>query len=295
VDSGTSPSTNTINQGESEMTGRRAAVGLSLLCALLFSAFAAQSASALGTQAFTCASGSSGTGVGPLQFEDAHCDKSTTEPSKVKFVHKEISGTVEGRTHIHVSNKETKNATTEAISALLTTENFHGFAKVEITCNEVTSEGATGVNWLKNTEIGGVKQVEGEVKLHYANNGGDCVVTGVKNCTTATVTAAQAKFISVEPAAEEMGLKFEPVIAGGNFAEITLHGTCAIAGMAFPVRGSFTATSPAGPNGGGATLVVTPAMSNLTLGGVAVTTSQTTTTRMKTNETLESAIALTTK
>jgi hypothetical protein len=51
------------------MNGRRAVVGLCMLCALLVSAFAAQSASAVGTTAYTCVKGGK---VSPT-YNSAHC------------------------------------------------------------------------------------------------------------------------------------------------------------------------------------------------------------------------------
>ena len=60
---------------EIQMIGRRATVGLSLLCALAFCAFAAQSASAakaVNTTAFTCVEGAT------KDFSDAHCDTKVT-------------------------------------------------------------------------------------------------------------------------------------------------------------------------------------------------------------------------
>jgi hypothetical protein len=55
------------------MYGRRAVVGLSLLCALVFCAFAAPSAQALkGTTITTCKQVGSG-----ATFQDEHCTKQT--------------------------------------------------------------------------------------------------------------------------------------------------------------------------------------------------------------------------
>jgi hypothetical protein len=62
------------------MTGRRAIIGLSLICALAFAAFGAANASALGTTQFTC---KPGTGAG---FSEAHCTSAV--PSGASFVQK---------------------------------------------------------------------------------------------------------------------------------------------------------------------------------------------------------------
>lgn len=68
------------------MTARRSIVGLSVLCALVFSAFAAADATAAGptTTAYTCAK--SGVGVGE-RFSDADC---TTTNKEGSFRHVEI-------------------------------------------------------------------------------------------------------------------------------------------------------------------------------------------------------------
>jgi hypothetical protein len=86
------------------MTGRRAAIGLSVLCALALSAFAAPSAMALkGTTAFTCQPELKPTET-TKGFEDEHCTKALTG-TKVKFVHSEIAPNT--KTLVTVTNNET--------------------------------------------------------------------------------------------------------------------------------------------------------------------------------------------
>jgi hypothetical protein len=63
------------------MNGRRAILDLCMLCALLVSAFAAQSASAAGTTGFTCKAGAAEAG-----FSDAHC-LTPAVGAAVKFTH----------------------------------------------------------------------------------------------------------------------------------------------------------------------------------------------------------------
>jgi hypothetical protein len=95
------------------MSGRRTAVGLSLLCALLFGAFAASRAFAIEeTTAFTCLKNAEPAGAG---FSDAHCTKSVGVEAKYK--HQEISET---STLFEGSNEKTSNNTTEH-----TTSVFH--------------------------------------------------------------------------------------------------------------------------------------------------------------------------
>lgn len=86
------------------MTGRRAVVGLSLLCALLVSAFAAPDASALrGTTAYTCRPEPvpDETTIG---FLDEHCDEAMLGET-VKWVHQEIKP--ETTTKVTATNNET--------------------------------------------------------------------------------------------------------------------------------------------------------------------------------------------
>jgi hypothetical protein len=264
------------------MTGRRAIVGLSLFCALLLGAFAGQGASAASTL-FTCAPAEGG-GAG---FSDAHCDKPVG--TSAKFKHVEIAaGTA---TFIHATNKQTANETKEATPAILTAKEFHGFAEVVITCTEVTSNGVQAENFLKNI-AGPPMSSEGKVALHYNSAGGNCT-TNVKNVTAAVATV-KAKFKPFENG-NEMGIRFEPAVAGDPFAAITFVGG-ALNGEVANVTGSFVGTSRLGAEAepGGATLVVTPAMSSLKLGESKAELSQTTTTVMTTGTTTENAITTTT-
>ena len=74
------------------MIGRKAVIGLSLLSALLFSAFAVQSASALvvkvskNTTAFTCVKTEPNKG----DLKDAHCDEKV-DPNKGEYKHDAIA------------------------------------------------------------------------------------------------------------------------------------------------------------------------------------------------------------
>src|SRR4051794_22799207 len=77
---------NTTTKGDHQMIGRRAVGGLALLCALLFSAFASQSAFAE-TTAFECTKSAA-----TLDFSDAHCDTTAAPPSN--FGHAPLSTAV---------------------------------------------------------------------------------------------------------------------------------------------------------------------------------------------------------
>jgi hypothetical protein len=89
------------------MNGRRAIIGLMLLCALVVSAFAAPNATALrGTTAYTCKPEPKPTEF-TFGFEDEHCDKAILG-TKAKWVHEEIKpGTT---TKVTATNNETGGA-----------------------------------------------------------------------------------------------------------------------------------------------------------------------------------------
>ncbi|MGB7685592.1 MAG: hypothetical protein WBL45_07380 [Solirubrobacterales bacterium] len=86
------------------MIGRRAIVGLSLLCALTCCALAASSAMAVqGTTAFTCKPEPK-PGAGTKGFEDEHCTKAV-EGTKANWVHEEIKP--DTKTEVTATNNET--------------------------------------------------------------------------------------------------------------------------------------------------------------------------------------------
>jgi hypothetical protein len=241
------------------MTGRRAILGLSLVCALAFAAFGAANASALGTTQFTCKPGTTAAG-----FKDAHCTEAV--PSSPAFVHEGIAENVD--TAILGTNLNTdgtrKSATLVSSSA--------GVA-VEITCKIVKATG-TARNIIDGA---GVMQVHGTgVTVHYEEcevlkpAKGECLIVGGK-ITTEPITST-----TFENGAEE-GVEFKP--AGATpFVTITFE-KCKNAALnkAFPVQGSVKATAS------GATLDVTPATSEktLTFGGEVAKLTQTTTQKME--------------
>jgi hypothetical protein len=241
------------------MTGRRAIVGLSLICALAFAAFGAANASALGTTQFTCKSGS---GAG---FKDAHC---VNEPvgSGALFVHEEIGENVD--TAILGTNLNTdgtrKSATLASSSA--------GVA-VEITCEIVKATGTA-----RNVKVAGVMQVHGTgIIVHYEKcevlkpSKGECVIPG------GTITTEKITSTTYENVAPDEGVEFKPEGAT-PFVNITFE-KCKNAALnkTFPVLGSVKATAK------GTTLEVTPASSEKTLsfGGEVAKLTQTTTQKME--------------
>jgi hypothetical protein len=109
-------------QKETQMISRRNALGLSLLCALAFCAFAAPSAfAAKGTTAKTCVK------VGPEHvYADAHCGKKTGGEFEL-----EDTITPGTKTAIVGTNAKTKNNTTESKNPVLTAESLGVKVKLE--------------------------------------------------------------------------------------------------------------------------------------------------------------------
>jgi hypothetical protein len=258
------------------MIGRRSAVALSLFSALLFSAFAAQGASALGTTVETCQKQAAGVAS---TFEDEHCDKPLSSTGKWKHV--PIAANPGEKTDIAVTNEKTRNNTVDSTDAVLEIKNFHGIAVVTITCKKV-KEGPT-TSYLEN-KAGPPMQAEGTVDLTYTEcttNVKECAISSNGLKTPGTITAA-ALGKTIEPSAATMGVEFSA--DGTHFAELEWINNptkCALAAFnPTPVDGSVVATPGGTANGAGATLVVSAATSKLTVGGVAATLSQTTTARM---------------
>ncbi|HEX6666852.1 MAG TPA: hypothetical protein VF081_09685 [Solirubrobacterales bacterium] len=137
------------------MNGRRTIVGLCMLCVLLVSAFAAQSASAItGTTAFTCSKGS-----GTLRGE--HC--LTTGTAAAEYGH--VAFSENATTELIATNAKSATNTTAAPTA-----------KLKVTIAGVPLEiGATGVSasgWIENKV--------GPSKEHYVHGKGTITFTGVQ-------------------------------------------------------------------------------------------------------------------
>jgi hypothetical protein len=255
------------------MIGRRAVVGLSLLSALLFCAFAAQSASAaksINTTFFTCAPDATNKG----DFKDAHCDE--TNKGAGAFKHELIP--LNTTTEIEVSNEKVTNNTTEDEPAVLKFK-FSG-VKLTIQCTKVKSKQNANKQSESNihnveTEVAGKKvhTATGTLVVEYS----ECIVTGVAKCTikepiktTTVVTGAE----ELGATKTEMGLEFTQD-EGKPFTEFTFEGAeCAFKGKAFNVTGSTigtsgpTTTSSQTNKESGATIVFTAAngMQSLKLG-----------------------------
>jgi hypothetical protein len=241
------------------MNGRRALTGLSLLCALVFCAFAAPSALAAttGTTSFTCHEVTPGTG----SFADAHC---VVGDAKGKFTHLGYATT----TAAEGTNASTKNETKEATSAVLTTT--AGGLETEIVATTVNATGS-----VTNSLEGERHRVKGsEIVIIYTGlsvpkpAGQGCKVKG-----------GEIKSNSLKSEDVEMTEVFSPT-AGTEFVTVTLEG-CKTAGLnkAYAVTGTVAATSS------GATAIVNlpKAGSTLEFGGQKAGLQQTVTNRNRAN------------
>jgi hypothetical protein len=227
------------------MIGRKATVGLSLLCALMFCALAAQSASAqVGTKAekttaFTCVAKAKG------DFSDAHCDKKVT-PGTGSFGHVEIKPGE--TTEIEVTNEGTANETKEAEVATL--KGTLGGVTVHITCAVATTNGASKPSWIENVDTSGKHTVKGRVVIRFSS----CTLHKPLKCVVKEPIETIALFEGVEELGagkKEMGLEFKPENAAEPFAALTLENkgaeSCALNGKKLEVFGSAIATGMPAP------------------------------------------------
>jgi hypothetical protein len=202
------------------MNGRKAVVGLCMLCALVFSAFAAQSASAVtkGTTAYTCVKGAG-------NFLTEHCVVGETGGT---YGHVEIPK--DTTTEITGSNSKSNGTTTGPESARLK-ETIGG---VE---TELVSEEVSGSGWMTNAQAAnGEHFAHGEGTITYskvkvtkpagkgcevfADNGG---TKGEKEMVTTNALKATTK-------EQEMFVKFEPA-AGAVFATFFIECTTKVAAL----------------------------------------------------------------
>jgi hypothetical protein len=210
------------------MFARKAVVGLALLCALLFSAVAAQSASAIkGTTAFTCAPQKE-----KAPFKDAHCKEAVV--SSPGFKHDAIAQDL--TTFFHATNNKTKNNTTEHTPAILKGK-IAGIA-VTISCTKVFAHG-TLTNKLE-VEPPNEKEhyVHGHLTVHYT----ECKVTGPAGCKIPGETIEVPK-ATVTTTGKGDNVTFAPT-EGNEFVSFKFEG-CTVPELntEYKVLGSVTAQS----------------------------------------------------
>lgn len=210
------------------MIGRKAIAGLCLLCALAFSAIAAQGAAAAskGTTAFTCVKG-----AGAQELRGAHC--LTTGSAPKEYGHVEIKeGTTTEITYT--------NANTAAETTASTPVRYHitlSGIEAEITAITVSGKGS-----LTNKKEEPTKEEEekGVVKgEHYVHGIGTMTFSGMSMPKPApggiiVCKVKQAEITTKELKATTTGqgdnLKFEPA-SGTTFAEFDVE---SVAGQICP-------------------------------------------------------------
>lgn len=145
------------------MTGRRAVIGLCMLCALAFSAFAAQSAAAStkGTTAFTCKN--VGTNLG--KFTKAHCKPGDAGTGNFEHVGIAANTTTEITGTNDKTNADTSGPTEARLKAII------GGVETELVATTVHGTG-TMTNAIETAE----QPNPGE---HYAHGTGTITYTGV--------------------------------------------------------------------------------------------------------------------
>jgi hypothetical protein len=197
------------------------------LCALLVGAFAAQSASALGTTAHTCTKTGTGT-AGKATFSDAHCK---TEAVGGAFKHVGIAnGTV-----------------TETTTLDITTGTEHSGATLKSTVAgsaiELVAKEVSGAGTMSNSLAGEEMILSGTGKLKYSNvteNLLGCKVTGKPG----GAGIVETKELALTTAGVGDKVKITPK-EGTLFAEFELT-ECVIGPITIKVFGSVLGV-PSGP------------------------------------------------
>jgi hypothetical protein len=209
------------------MNGRRAVIGLCMLCALVVSGLAAQTAAAAptGTTAYTCVAG----GQSNAKFNSATCNETSVGGG---FGHTaigandttELSGNAVGATELKSTHAGVKLALrTSTIAA----------APKEL-CKD--AGGVEHLSWMENKISGEEMFVKGEGCITYSNvevvepAGKGCEVTNSKMITTNLLKATTQ--------GQGMFLKFEPA-SGAVFASFTITG-CSVGSLntTYNVEGS---------------------------------------------------------
>lgn len=189
------------------MTARKVAIGLSLLCALLFSVFAAPSAMAVGTTIHTCTETGEATPESK-KWSDAHCTK---ESELGKFSHVEIKPGVS--TEVTGTNTENGPETKEATVATLILR-FSGF-NVFLSATGVHSEGT-----LINETTKEVMKAKGTSTTRYTG----VKVTNFPKCTIKNEEFVTEANVRTKVNATGMWVEFEGKGAEEVLTEFTIEG-----------------------------------------------------------------------
>jgi hypothetical protein len=241
------------------MTARKAIFGLCAVCAMLFSAFAAQSAMAVSQTAVKCAAVGSG-----ATFSDAHCKTAGTGSG---FKHEAFTGKI---------NATLTNVTTGEAREPGFLESVVGGLNTILEAKKVEGTGT-----VENAEASGEMYAEGLAEtLTFSEvtvTNRACEIFGITPGTgVKTLGTIKTQPIRGTTKGQAAGIiKFEPQTAGGKFAEFELTGaSCpeALKGL-YPVFGTFLsqktegATTPV--NHAAITTAKTLRLKNATTGPVA--------------------------
>lgn len=233
------------------MTGRKAIIGLCMLSALAFSAFAVQSASAAtkGTTVFTCKKKAVKGGAG---FSKAHCKTADAVASEAEYEHVAVAENT--TTEVTGTTEDTEGKPTvsklKSVQAGVEEELQSGLA--HILPEFEVSPGVFQKSWVTNTKDAttGEHYFAGEAWVRYTEvtvtkpAGKGCVVN------TGQVTTNKLKFTTK---GQGDFVKFEPT-AGEVFAEFTIEG-CTVAAL----NGLYQAKGSVKSKADGATLTLTHA------------------------------------
>jgi hypothetical protein len=241
------------------MTARKAIFGLCAVCAMLFSAIAAQGAMAESQTAYKCAAVASG-----ATFSDAHCK---TAASGSGFKHEEFSGSIAAA----LTNVTTG---TEREAGFL--ESVVGGLNTILEAKKVEGTG-TVANAVSGTEMYAEGLAETLTFSEVTVTNRACEIFGITPGTgVKTLGTVKTQPIRGTTKGQALGvIKFEPQTAGGKFAEFELTGaSCpeALKGL-YPVFGTFLsqktegATTPV--NAAKVTEAKTLRLKNATTGPVA--------------------------
>ncbi|HSS34361.1 MAG TPA: hypothetical protein VLL27_13880, partial [Solirubrobacterales bacterium] len=199
------------------MIGRKAVIGLTVLCALLVSAFAAQAASAVGTTAYTCKGVTAGTGT----FKAGHCKPGDAGTGNFS--------------HVSIAN----GTSTEITGSDLNTAGEHTGAILKSTVSgsavELVAKEISGTGTMSNSLNGAEMVASGEGAIKYSGVTEKllgCKVTGKPG--GAGVVETKQLFATTKEVGDK--LKFTPK-EGTVFAEFELT-ECAVGPTTVKVVGS---------------------------------------------------------
>ncbi len=233
------------------MIGRKAAVGLCMLCALALSAFAAQGASAAsnGTTLFTCKVPSGGDVSVGQKFNKGHCkDKATDNDTDANGTFRHVAFNQDVTTEITGTSENTAGV---CEGSILRSTQAGVEEELSSKCSHILPEVGGVKSWVTNKvdATTGEHYYEGVAFLDYTEV--KVAKPAEKGCKVKNETViAHLKFTTLGQGAN---IKFSPA-TGEKFAEFEIEG-CSIAALngKYEVKGSLLVE----PNG--ATITTTEA------------------------------------